>query len=215
MTPEPEDRLDDEIAEALRDLDHPVPFVDVDALMRRAERGGRTAWTWIAAAAAVALVVTGAVAWPGSPIRGWLAAHQPGAASAPGPDGRHPPSDSSGLAVVPNADFDVEFTTRQTAGGVRIQLTNGDAVQVRTQGPPVPYELEPARAVVRNAGSNAIHVVALPTTPHRLRVVVAGTVVLTTERGVVSSSLPREEGGWALWFDGGVTSKPFDTEERP
>ena len=67
----PEDR---ELDELLSRLDHPVPPVSVETVIRRARDAGVERLRWAAGIAlALGLAASAAYAAPGSPVPGWIA----------------------------------------------------------------------------------------------------------------------------------------------
>lgn len=194
-------RLNDAHARMLALLDGPVPPVTVDAVIARAG-GGRRRHLRRAVAAGIGVLFVAAVAAaavPGSPLRAVIrqltmpdaaprASRHPGA-PAPRPS-------EAGVAFVPSAHVEVDFSYVQDEGSARVVIVPTAAVEVRHWGGVAAYALTARGVVVDNPGSRASYEVLIPAAAGRVRVRIAGREVLTKNGATVSANV-RPEGGSA------------------
>jgi hypothetical protein len=185
-----DDRLDRDIADALRALDDPIAPVDVDVVIRRARASsGRRRWR-IAAGGALALAAaTAAAAMPGSPIRRWLVADSPAPAVAAAPSiaPPHAPeaatSDRRGVAIIPGDSAEIAFDVWQPSGEMAIRVSDGTELRVRAvagveggDGAPG-FVVRPGGVRVHNDGSRTSFELSVPASARHVRITVDGTPV--------------------------------------
>lgn len=181
----------------LEALDHEPPALDWSAVRsaRGPDRASGGRRSLLAAGLAVLLVGAAVLAaLPGSPVRSWLGAIRHEApADRPGPAGGS--TDRSGIAVVPDADFEVAFAARQRAGRVRVTLVSTGELELMVTGEPVELESGADRLVVANAGSSARYELRVPRDLHSFRVTVGGTTVFEKRDGAIRAGARRDAGG--------------------
>ena len=190
---------DQEIGALLSVLDHPVPQVRAEDVMRRARR--RWLRPGIAAAGIVLLVVAGAAsALPGSPVRRWLAELFERLQETPAQ--QSPPLGiSGGISVIPTAGFELVFVAAQRSGVLVVSLTDEDELAVRASGAVPGYSVAPERVRVENAGSAADYEVLVPRSAESVRIRVGDLVVFSKQRGSISSAAgPDARGRYVLEF---------------
>jgi len=159
---------DGRIEELLRVLDHPVPAVTAEAIVRRATPRRRP-MRWAAAVLLTLGAAGAAFALPSSPLRRWVAGvvERWSGERAPGPRRTAQEGDrGAGIAVVPGDALLVLFDG-SAAGAVRVVLadradvlvragtnrasfTSGDArLLIDTRGVPDTFTVEIPRAALR------------------------------------------------------------------
>lgn len=173
-------------------LDHELPPVDPDALMRRAGRVERRRALAIAAGVAGLLAAGAAVAIPGSPLRQWLApGPDSGAATSPltAPDALSGP----GVRFVPTGPVEVVFETSQEVGHILVTRTDEVELSVRAVDGPAAFSVGRNRVRVGNRGSEATYEVRVPTGVRALRLIIADATVLelSEDRVTVPPGLDR------------------------
>lgn len=200
---------DQEIGALLSLLDHPVPQLGSADVMRRARRRWRHAH---AAAAGIALLVLAgaASAVPGSPLRTWLA----GLLGKP-PETSAPPAPEqlveAGVSVVPRGEFELVFDALQEVGVIRIGLTDGPELAVRSVGGAPGYSVEPDQVRIDNAGSTADYEILLPRSARHVRIRIGDSVVFTMRDGsITTAAAPDAAGNYVLEF---AALRPADRTE--
>lgn len=196
---------DDEVMARLSLADHARPRVEAATVIARARRQ-RSSWARWAAGGLLAVGFAGAAyAVPGSPVRGWLR----GLANRSAPPTQRPvvpPAAAApaagGVAVVPGPWFEVVFLGVQTAGEIRVTITDGTdlVVQARTNGPS--FTSGPNRLVVDNQRSTADFDIAVPRTAPRVEIrigeqrvfVKVGTEITTAARDSAPFRIPLTRG---------------------
>lgn len=190
---------DQEIGALLSVLDHPVPQVRAEDVMRRARRRWLRPRT--AAAGIVLLVVAGAAsAMPGSLVRTWLAElfeglQETGAQQSP------PVGVSGGISVIPTGQFELVFEVGQRSGVIRVSLTHEAELAVRAIGEGPGYSVAPERVQVENAGSAADYEILVPRSAENVRIRVGDTVVFTKQgASITTAARPDGRGRYILDF---------------
>lgn len=198
------EREEEELHALLRHLDHPVPWVDAAALAPGA-LPGLPHWARWAAAVTLLLCATGiAYAAPGSPLPGWIATAVKSfgegreALSRPAPA---PAELRSGVAVVPEGDFVVQFETFRPEGRATLLLTEGREVEVSSLGGAPIFTSEADRVVV-GAGPPAVFEIRVPRDVPRVEVRVGERRVFLKEGSSVSTdAAPDAAGRYLLRLD--------------
>jgi hypothetical protein len=191
------EREENELHALLRELDHPAPSVDADAIaaavattMERPQITARLQnrpLLWQAASMLVALGLVGAAyAVPGSPLPGWVAAvaewigdrpeTQP---PAPAPV-QGPGSHDAGIAVAPGRNLVILFTSPQTEGQARVSLTDAAEIVVRAPIGAATFTSDAEQLVIDNRGS-ATFEIGIPRAAPRVEIRVAGVRVFLKE----------------------------------
>ncbi len=191
-----------EIGALLSLVDHPVPKVGVEEVIRRATRLGRR--TYIAAAAGIVLFVLAAAAsaTPGSPLRSWLVGLLGEAREAPAQDGQGPSTGApGGISVIPAGEFELVFEAVQEVGVLRISLTDENELAIRSIGGGPGYSIAPEHVRVENAGSTADYEITIPRSAEHVRIRVADAVVLV-KRGasIVTAAVQDAAGRYVMNF---------------
>lgn len=188
----------DELDDLLSPLDHPVPHVDVEALVRSARRTGHG--TRRAAAIVVAAFALGAgvaFALPGSPVRAWISRLREGGVDAT------VPADRAGIAVAPGRDLVVQFEGAPPGAYARVAITEGPMVEVRGPAGSTRFVSEPTRLVVEVGTPDTIDV-ALPRDARFVRLEVGDRTLLSMAGSTVTAAGPRDaEGRYVLPIDAG------------
>lgn len=195
---------DDALSRMLASIDHPIPPLEVESVMRRARvRSARR--SALLAAAAVILVASVATATvPGSFARRyverWLdrrvAPHSPPTSAQARGDGASD-AGSRGIAFAPGPQVDIDFREEQLSGALEVRWADVATVMLTQTGSQsdAHYALTPDGVIVDNAGSRASYSLVLPRTLVRARVRVAGKVMLSKEGETLSCAGVREDTG--------------------
>ncbi|KPK81046.1 MAG: hypothetical protein AMS25_07995 [Gemmatimonas sp. SM23_52] len=202
---------DQEIGALLSVLDHPVPRVEAEDVMRRARRRWLRPRT--AAAGIVLLVAAGAAsAVPGSPVRTWLAGLFESLQGTPPQQGL-PVGVSGGISVIPTEGFELVFETSQGSGVIRIFLTDEAELAVRAIGGGPGYSVGPERVRVENAGSAADYEILVPRSAESVRIRVGETVVFTKQGASITTAAgPDARGRYILDFAALQPATPVELE---
>jgi hypothetical protein len=203
----------EDMAQLLREIDHPMPPVSLAAVLARAAQRRRTRRRGALAAGLATLVIAGAAAAavPGSPVRRYVERVLIGQA---GPQARRAstarPSTAllgvrqtapSGIAFVPVGDVEVRFREVQRAGTIRIRLTDATAVRITHVGGSAGYVLTAGGVSVENAGSGASYDITLPRTGAPAVVRVSDRVVFSKSDSAISTpALPDRGGSYVIAF---------------
>lgn len=151
--------LDDELLEQLRSLDHPRPRMSAAAIATRARVVDRSQRIrWVAVLAAIVGATGAAWAFPGSPLPGWIRSlagrvTQEGSAPPPVvPDSvTREAVVAGGIAVAPGTAILIEILDAD-GGELRVQLTDGEAVEIRAVGDAPGFTSDPGRITIRGRG---------------------------------------------------------------
>lgn len=201
-------------------IDHPVPKIEVGAVLARRRRSRSAPLRKIAAGMVIFVATaTVALALPGSPLQRLMkniasrfsespvssgtirkpAAPQPGEAAA----GSNA-SSNSGVAIVPDTVLEIAFRYRQPAGEIHIGFTGGHTVSLASSDPSVAFDVQPARIVVNNAKPGADYQISLPPALARVTVTIDKQIVFAVDHGVDVTSPPAKS-------PGGAVTIPFKT----
>ncbi|UCC73885.1 MAG: hypothetical protein JSV86_04810 [Gemmatimonadota bacterium] len=202
---------DQEIGALLGLLDHPVPQVDAEHVVRRARRRWRR--PYIAAAGIGFLVVAGAAsAMPGSPLRTWLARLFEGAQETGLRPGA-PAGVSGGISVIPTAQFELVFETGQESGVMRVTVADEAEFAVRAIGRPPAYSVAPEGVLIENAGSTADYEIVVPRSAESIWIRVGDYVVFTKQgASIVTAATPDARGRYVLEFTALKPATPAESE---
>lgn len=193
-------------------IDHPVPKIEIGAVLAARRRRRPLPLQKIAAGIVIFFVTaTVALALPGSPLQRLmkniairfsespessgtirkLPARQLGGAVA----GSNSFSNSA-VALVPDTVLEIAFRHRQPAGEIRIGFTGGHTVSLASSDPSAAFDVRPSRIVVNNATPNADYQISLPPALARVTVTVDEHIVFEADHGVdVTSSPPKSVAG--------------------
>ncbi len=194
-----------EIDEVLRRLDHPVPQVLVDSIIRTARRPKSSRLRWAAGVALLLAVAAGAAyAAPGSPVRAWIAevGRALGFGSEPGSseptEGAVPTPESAGIALIPGNELTIEFVEAGLAGTLRVDFTDDAEVVVSAPTGATRFVSEPERLLVEHTTPDTVRV-SIPRAGARnggLVTIRVGTrELLRVIDGSVSAVMPPAGGG--------------------
>lgn len=169
-------------------LDHELPRVDPDAVMRRAGRLERRRALALAAGVAGLLVAGAALAIPGSPLRQWITPGSREADSSPPTSLATAPAalPGPGVRFVPTGPVEVAFEATQDVGYVLVIRTDDPRLSVYAAEGSATFSVGTNRVQVGNRGSDATYEVRVPTSVRTLRVVIAGVTVLEMAEGRVT-----------------------------
>jgi len=191
---------DEELRELLISIDHPVPAVDVNAVIMRAR--ARSGWrSALLAAAAVLVVATAATATVRSSLAHLLermhTARSTAQSTRTSGTAVNGAAASRGIAFVPGVQVDVEFRAVQPSGELQVRWADASSVLLTQTGAEgdAHYALTPTGVIVDNAGSAASYSLVLPRTVQRARVRIAGREVLAKSGETISCSGARDEKG--------------------
>lgn len=185
---------DDEVMGLLGRVDHGQPRIEVATVIARPVRPESTWIRWAAAGLLAVGLAGAAYAIPGSPVRGWLRAL---VRSAPPPQtviAAPPPAPAApvtgGIAVVPGPSFEVVFQSAQTAGEIRVTLTDGAdlVVQARATGPSFTSNTD--RLVIDNSNSAADFDIAVPRAAPRVEIRIGGRRVFLKQGSRITTPAP-------------------------
>jgi hypothetical protein len=195
------ERDDSEVFALLRQVDHPVPVVDPEALVARLRwtRWGR----WAAGLLLLVVFAGAAYVLPGSPVRQWIRS------TVTWIGGSEPPPSSTraeastlpvaGIAAVPGPRFVIAFESPESGGHARVSLTDGKHVTVRAPTGAASFTSAGNRLVVANAGTAATFEIEIPRTARRVEIRVAGARIFLKDGPRVTSDRPATvEGGYLI-----------------
>jgi anti-sigma factor RsiW len=170
-------QADAELQAQLRQLDHEPPRITAAQVVARAMgRGPRIRRFRWAAGIVLALGIAGAAyAAPGSPLRGWVRAALTWVGA-----GRVEQA-PAGIAVAPGAGLVITFTSAQTAGLVRVSLTDGAEVVVRAPRGAGTFTSDVERLVIHNSGPAATFDIEIPRAAPRVEIQVQGARLFLKE----------------------------------
>jgi hypothetical protein len=175
-----EERDEREILDLLRQVDHPVPSVDVATIVNRA-RGRRRGWGRWAAGILLFVGMAGAVyAMPGSPLQEWAQMVVAWVAGRDQPVPRQPQTvvpEVAGIAALPGKDFVILFESPEPGGLARVSLVEGDEVAVRAPAGAAGFTSSANRLVITNAGGGATFEIQVPRAAPRVTISVAGNLI--------------------------------------
>ena len=196
---------DPEIDALLRQLDHPLPPMSVEAVRRRARAAAHT-WRWAAGiVGALAIASAAAYAAPGSPLPSWieqarrtLGLEAPPVAPAPAP----PAPSEAGIAVPAGASLLIQIVETVPGGYARVELGDGSEVVVRGRAGSTRFASEPDRLVVAHPTPDTLQVL-VPRASARVEVLEgARRILIKVGEGVTAVAGPVGDGVWVLPLGG-------------
>ncbi|HEX6051512.1 MAG TPA: hypothetical protein VFZ21_19670 [Gemmatimonadaceae bacterium] len=197
-------------------LDHPMPNVDAQAVMRRARRPA-AGWGRSAASIVVMLAIGGvAYAAPGSPLPWLLTRLFPGKGDPPptapkpvprpeaGAAGRPDPGAvTQGISVAPSDRFAIVFSSRQPGSVMAVSLTDAADISVRALGGAATFTADIDHLSIGNADGSARFEIEIPRHARRVEIKVAGYRVFLKEgAGVVADGARDTEGRYLVPLSG-------------
>lgn len=187
-------RDQEDINVLLRQLDHPLQPLSVEAVIARAARR-RPGWArWAAGILLVAGVGGVAYAIPGSPVPRWVEAVVDGIAGTrnpPAPDSVPAPvpdATAAGIAVQPSGDFTIHFSRAAEGSEARITLTGGTDVIVRAPGGSATFTSDVNRLVINNLPTSAVFEIAIPRSASRVEIEVQGRRVFLKDHDRITAT---------------------------
>jgi hypothetical protein len=197
------ERDEGEILGLLRQVDHPLPAVDAEALAARARGIGLVWGRWAAGILLVLGTAGAAYAVPGSPVRGWVrsaAAWIAGEDRAPpAPKQANAPSRGAGIAAAPGRNYVIAFQALESGGQARVSLTDGAEVIVRAPSGAARFTSAVDRLLIDNRGSGTTFEIEIPRTAPRVEIGVAGKrIFLKQGEHVTAGAPPGAEGEYLL-----------------
>jgi hypothetical protein len=187
------------VLERLRELDHPAPRVQVQAVVTDVERRTLRWGRWAASIAMIVGVAGIAYAAPGSPLpelvgrlTAWIRGNDRAATVSPtAPTERI----ASGTAMAPGDRLRIVFRAEQPGGVALVSLTDAAIVEVRALDKPAEFTLDPDRVSIDNAGSTARFEIDIPSSAPRVEILVGDRRVLLKDAGRVVTAAPRDADG--------------------
>lgn len=178
-------------------LDVPTRLPAIDEVLRTSHARARVVPFGVRLAASIlGMVVLGGVtlyAMPNSPLRRWLRPARPATAPAPQPPPA-PDAPASGVTVLPGGHLTIAFMFAQSAGELRVRLTDDNGASVRALGARVPFAVGEGRLTVSNAGASASYDIAIPRAAPLVEIMIAGRRVWQTAAGRLTSAWPMRDG---------------------
>ncbi|HEU5305020.1 MAG TPA: hypothetical protein VFU40_10290 [Gemmatimonadales bacterium] len=180
------EREERQVLALLRQVDHPVPVVDPEALVARLRWTG-AAWGRWAAGILLLLGLGGAAyALPGSPVRHWIRSAVvwitgSQAPSAPSAETVAPEARAAGIAAAPGRRFVIAFESPEQGGYARVSLTDGSEVSVRAPVGAAGFTSRSGRLYIANAGVGATYEIEIPRDAPRVEIRVAGARVFVKD----------------------------------
>jgi anti-sigma factor RsiW len=172
-------RADEEIAQLLGRLDHPVPTLAEPVLLPRARRSW-VARALLAAGIAAVTTVVAAAAVPGWPLHDWIRARLPISSVAPVrmPQTPVPAAEAgaAGIAIPAPSTLIVAFREPQTSGALTVTRSNHGEVSLRSWGGDVAYQVGDQRVAVDNRRPATRYTLEVPATVQQLTVLIGGRV---------------------------------------
>lgn len=188
------ERDEGEILALLRQLDHPLPDVDVEALAARARGIGLVWGRWAAGILLVLGAAGAAYAVPGSPVRGWVRSAAAWIAreyrGPPAPKQADAPSRGAGIAALPGRNYVIAFQSLESGGQARVSLTDGAEVIVRAPSGAARFTSAVDRLLIDNQGSGATFEIEIPRTALRVEIRVAGKRIFLKQGERVTPGVP-------------------------
>jgi hypothetical protein len=170
-------RADEEIAQLLGRLDHPVPILTQPTMPVRPRRSW-LARSLLAAGLAAATTIVAAAAVPGWPLHEWIRAQLPTSTGAPASMPRAPvpraTPEVAGIAIPAPPTLTVSFREPQASGAMSVTRTSHGEVTLRSWGGAVAYQVGDRRITVDNRRPATGYSLQVPATLQRLTVVIGG-----------------------------------------
>lgn len=189
-------------------VDHPVPPVSVETVIRLARKSQAGPGRWAAAILLSVGLAGAAYATPGSPLPGWVEAVAGWIRSEPrdSKDLPLPPPAPvplpAGIAVVPGEDLIILFQPGVAAGGARAVLTDGKEVVVRTINGDAGFTAGAGRLVIAVRSDTTSFEVQIPRAAPRIEILIDGHRVLLKVRDRITTDIvPAHDGSYRLSFN--------------
>ena len=191
---------DAELSRRLASIDHRVPLVNVNDVIRRARtRSGRPSLL-IAATALLAVAGVAAASVPDTFLHRYAERLLARVTQAPATVASAPAASdaaSRGISFAPGAQVNVDFRAVQASGALQVRWADVSTVLLAQTGSngEAHYALTPNGVTVDNEGSTASYSLVLPRTLPRVQVRIAGRVVLSKDGDTVSCAGARDDSG--------------------
>jgi anti-sigma factor RsiW len=195
----------EEVLARLRILDHPVPRLSAETVIRlaRPRQPGFGRW---AAAILLSFGLAGvAYATPGSPLPRWINTLSAwiSSDSDPSPDPTVPPPapvpGSAGIAVLPGEKLAILFQLDAAGGSARISLTDGSEVVVRAESGAAGFTAGDDQLVIVGQADTTSFEVEIPRSAPRVEILLRGTrVFLKAGDRVTTKAVPAQDGSYHL-----------------
>ena len=183
----------------LRELDHPAPDLDLDAIVRRRDGRMRGWGRWAASILVVVSVAGVAYAAPRSPLGGifgrmsaWMLGDRR-EVTAPASPARDPVA--AGTAVVPGDSLRIVFLAEQPDGVATVSITSASVAQVRAIDDIATFTVDPDRISIDNRGSRARFELDIPASARRVEVLVGDRRILLKDGARVITDAPLDPDG--------------------
>ena len=189
-----------EVDDLLGKIDHPLPKVTAETIIRQAAGRGPQWGRW--AAGVLLVLVLGGVAYaaPGSPVPRWTQAlvswaggREDALPLAPTP--QTPRAEMAGVAVTPGARLIIMFASTQPLGQAQVSLTEGGEVVVRTISGGATFTSDVDRLLIQNPGSTADFEIEIPRTAPRVEIRVGGSRIFLKDGARVTTETPSDSAG--------------------
>lgn len=193
----------DDLAELLRQLDHPVPRVSVDEIIARARPGRR--WAGASIAAATIVVAGIAAALPSSPVHHALLraiAGAPRELHRPDTVATHAAKQGAGVALVPQGWLTVRFAAPLPESRVRVVIVAGEQLSLVPEGGDAAFSVGDASIVVREA-TTPTFTLTVPNTLSGLSLESDGALRFEKRGPTITTRAPRDAQGAYLVQLGG------------
>lgn len=201
---DPERHLtDNEFAQLLTLLDHPVPRVDATQIMTRVRKSRTKKSAMLAAAALLFAATIATAAVPGTALHDLvrtLFEEESTAVVNPHRGSRvqrEPPAAAPrGIAFAPRDHATIVFRAEQSSGELYVRVDSSSSVKITATGDgDARYELTPDGAEVENAGSTASYEIVIPAALAHATVRVNGRVMSSKEGAELVCNAKRASTG--------------------
>ena len=183
------------------DLPHRPGRLEV-ATEKGRRRSAMPSMRWAAGIVLMVGVAGVAMAVPSSPLRQWLQgrqrARERAAIPTPAPTATPaatPAADVAGIRVLPGTSMQITFAAPQSSGEMRIQLVDGDDIDLRAASGTVTYAVGTGLLRIENEGATTSYILRISRIAPSVQVQVAGRRVWSKEGArVVSQYQPDADG---------------------
>lgn len=179
------------------DLPHRPGRLEV-ATEKGRRRSAMPSMRWAAGIVLMVGVAGVAMAVPSSPLRQWLQGRQRArerAAIPPPAPPATPAVDVAGIRVLPGTSMQITFAAPQSSGEMRIQLVDGDDIDLRAASGAVTYAVGTGLLRIENEGATTSYILRIPRIAPSVQVHVAGRRVWSKDGArVVSQYQPDADG---------------------
>ena len=185
----------DEVAELLRQLDHPVPRVSVDEIIARARP--RRRWAGASIAAATIVIAGIAAALPSSPVHHALLRAIAGASRElhrPVAPATHAAQQGDGVALVPNGWLTIRFVAPVPESRVRVVIAPARQLSLVPEGGDAAFSVADASIIVREA-TTPTFTLTVPDTLSGLSLESDGALLLEKRGSTITTRAPRDAHG--------------------